>query len=288
MITLSYNGTPINSLSEIDNVNAYSTNYILNVENLSEESGIVQEPATLDEAKAYLRLEGFDSASTGLAVQPALPLTLNWNSATVQSGSLVNALIISLTREGISYTQAGAPGNLVFGFDQATGTVTFDTVGNVGNESIGITYAYLTGGGTVDDFDFDDTLISDMITEAREWVENYTGVHCVPKVLQVVFCNGSGYIELPGPVTSAMSGGTTELTLLGSQFPKVKTPTSAEITTQYNAGYNAGNAPRWVKNAILAYLAWAFEHRGDETNLKGFPERAASVCRPHRRVANWR
>lgn len=48
-------------------------------------------------------------------------------------------------------------------------------------------------------FDFDDTLIEELITEGRVWVEKYTGVHLIPKQLQVFLLNQAGMIELPGP-----------------------------------------------------------------------------------------
>jgi hypothetical protein len=180
-------------------------NLLINVEDLSEDSGPVLEPATLQEVKDYMRLEGFNA-------------------------------------------------------DDSPGT----------------------------DMDFDDLLIEDMIVEARMWIEKFTGLHLVPKRLQVTFCNGSGNFELPGPVQGAITitGDITTAEYIGTQFPKVRTQGN-EIVATYAAGYNYGTAPAWVKNAIKAYCVWAYERRGDETNLKGTPERAGAICRIHRRLSVW-
>lgn len=146
---------------------------------------------------------------------------------------------------------------------------------------------YLRLGGFVSDdngeqgFDFDDTLIEAMITEARMWVEKYTGQYLVPRTLTVVLLNQAGYIELPGPVDGTITwadDATPEM--VGS---KIKTKYGCELTATYDVGYT--EFPKWVENSILAYLAWAYENRGDEQ--AGSPERAAAIARPHRRVQSW-
>lgn len=203
-IRILYQGREVTSLRCLDNYNA-----ILSVNDLSEDSGPVLEPVTLQEVKDYMRLEGFNS-------------------------------------------------------DDSPGT----------------------------EMDFDDGLVTELITEARMWVEKYSGIHCVPKRLQVIASNGNGMIELPGPVvgTIDMLNGETAVTdykIVGSHFPLVRSPLSNNLTMTYAAGYDYGTAPAWVKGAIKAYCAWAYEHRGDEVNLKGSPERAAAICRPHRRVQTF-
>jgi hypothetical protein len=140
-----------------------------------------------------------------------------------------------------------------------------------------------------DEFDFDDSLLTSMIIEGRMWCEKYTGIHLVPKTLQVTATNGSGFIELPGPVTGTIAttyktDGTavTGAEWVGTIFPKLITTYSGMLILQYEAGYGT-DCPEWAKNAIKAYVAWAYEHRGDE-ELPGSPIRAASICRPYRRV----
>lgn len=143
------------------------------------------------------------------------------------------------------------------------------------------------------EFDFDDDLIESLITEARVWVEKYTGQSLIPKTLQVVLLNQAGYIELPGPVTGAIvitdkDGNTIDSStynLIGSQFPKLVTTFSNDITLTYNAGY--AQCPDGLKNAIKAYIAENYEHRGDEQPDKALTERAARKARPYRRVVVW-
>lgn len=169
-------------------------------------------------------------------------------------------------------------------------------------------YLRLTGFSPDDsgeqDFDFDDTLINSMIQEAREWVEKYTGQYIVPRSLSVVLLNQAGGMRLPGPVigsvvyTNLEAEAITTLRVVGTTFPKLlsdwvgwgESPRTNDynysadyITAAYEVGYEV--IPKWVKNAILAYVAWAFENRGDEQT--GSPERAAAICRPHIKKQAW-
>lgn len=148
-----------------------------------------------------------------------------------------------------------------------------------------------------DEFDFDDALVSSMITEARMWCEQYLGgeflmVGLIPRTIEVWLTNGAGPIRIPGPVTSALSditfadkngnAVTSEVFWMGATFPKLDGGFSDRVKLVYDAGYDV--PPEWVKNAILAYVVWAYEHRGDEDQVKGSPERAAAICRPYRRI----
>ncbi len=141
------------------------------------------------------------------------------------------------------------------------------------------------------EFDFDDTLIESMITEARMWVEKYTGQYLVPRTLTVVLLNQAGYKELPGPLSGtivltnedATVITSTGYTIIGDTFPKIATKFCDRITATYEVGYT--EFPKWVENSILAYVAWAYENRGDEQ--AGSPDRAAAIARPHRRRNPW-
>ena len=132
------------------------------------------------------------------------------------------------------------------------------------------------------EFDFDDTLIESMITEARMWVEKYTGLYLVPRTLTVVLLNQAGYIELPGPVLGTITWANDATPVMVGR--KVETKYDCKLTATYEAGYTS-DWPKWVENSILAYVAWAYENRGDEQ--AGSPERAAAIARPHRRVKAW-
>ena len=131
-------------------------------------------------------------------------------------------------------------------------------------------------------FDFDDTLIEAMITEARMWVEKYTGLYLVPRTLTVVLLNQAGYIELPGPVVGTITwADDAEPEMVGS---KIKTKYGCELTATYDVGYT--EFPKWVENSILAYVADHYEWRGDD-KAPAPNERAAQIARPHRRVQSW-
>ena len=69
-------------------------------------------------------------------------------------------------------------------------------------------YLRLNGFGSEDsgeqEFDYDDVLIESMITEARMWVEKYTGRFIVSREIIVVLLNQAGYIRLPGPVAGTI------------------------------------------------------------------------------------
>lgn len=262
-------------------------NLLLNVEDLSEDSGPVNEPATLQEVKDYLRLEGFGESSAGVSVQPPLSLTLAAGSFAIVQPGLIGQIIVSLSRSSSVYTEGDIPDNLVFAFNDTTGTITFNTPGNTGGESVAVVYGTTAGNINTDEFNFDDSLIEDLITEARQWCEKYTGIHLVPKRLQVTFCNGNGLFELPGPVQGdiTITGDLTTAEYIGTQFPKVKT-LGNEIVATYAAGYNYGTVPEWAKNAIKAYVADHYEYRGDDAPPAA-NKRAGQKCRPHRRASAW-
>jgi uncharacterized phiE125 gp8 family phage protein len=146
-----------------------------------------------------------------------------------------------------------------------------------------------------DDFDYDDDLIEDLITEGRVWVEKYTGLHLISKTLQVVLLNQAGGIELPGPVTGSVvvknQDGETidsdEYSLIGSQFKRLESTFDTKITLEYEAGYTRTNIPKGLKTAIRAYVAYAYTHRGEEIDDKALTESAARKARPYRRLSLW-
>lgn len=157
-------------------------------------------------------------------------------------------------------------------------------------------YLRLEGFSTDDsgeqDFDFDDTLISSMITEARDWVEKYTGQYIVPRSLTVVLLNQAGMIKLPGPVIGSVVFtdkddvviDSDDYDIIGTQWPKLETTYDERITAAYEVGY--ATYPKWVGNAILAYVADHYEFRGDD-KPEAPNERAAQICRPQRRITSW-
>ena len=54
------------------------------------------------------------------------------------------------------------------------------------------------------DFTFDDTLITNLIIQAREILENNTGDQLKTKTMTVIATNLCGMIKIPGPVTGIL------------------------------------------------------------------------------------
>jgi uncharacterized phiE125 gp8 family phage protein len=136
---------------------------------------------------------------------------------------------------------------------------------------------------------YDDDYITALISEARSWIEKYTGLYIIPRSIEVVLLNQAGSIELPGPVTSDITLmdkdgediDADDYDIIGGSI--IETTFCDRITASYEAGYTT--VPEWVKNAIYAYIAHSYENKGDEGG--GSPERCAAICRPYRRVKAW-
>lgn len=135
---------------------------------------------------------------------------------------------------------------------------------------------------------YDDTKLTELITEARMWIEKYTGLYIIQREITVALLNQAGCIELPGPIIGSVALtdkddvaiGTDDYTIIGSE---IETEFCDRINATYNVGYTS--APKWVKNAVYAYIAWRYDNRGDEGG--GSPEAAAAICRPYKVVPAW-
>jgi uncharacterized phiE125 gp8 family phage protein len=146
-----------------------------------------------------------------------------------------------------------------------------------------------------DNFDFDDDLIADLITEGRVWLEKYTGLNLIARTLRVYLLNQAGMIELPGPVTGVIVItkendeviDDADYKFIGSDFPKLVTRFETRLQLDYSAGYTNVTIPAGLKTAIKAYVADAYENRGDEQPDKALTERACRKARAYRRVTLW-
>lgn len=259
-------------------------------ENISEDSGPVTEPVTLQEVKDYLRLEGFaGDSSSGLVMQT--PISLSFTSGTsVQSALLqvAGVVVAQVIREGITYSPTtGTPGARQYVFDGTAGTVTFLIASN-GSETVDIQYGISGAAGTVDDFDFDDSLLETMIQAAREWCEAKTGCSLVFKRMRVPVTNLSGGISLPyGPVIGTVTAvdcegdeiDSSDIKLIGTKFPSLRLPKKANMVLTYDAGYNILTCPGGLKDAIKAHVAAVYENRGDEG--KADFSLASKLCGPY-------
>lgn len=243
-------------------------NIIHDVVNLT--SGTPVEPVTLQEVKDYLRLEGFlgvdesgDADTSGIVIQEPLELTLAEGATTVTSSLLTNSTIVSLTRSGTGYSQGDTVANLRF--THVGNTVTFLTVGGTGGEPVVIVYGTPQSNATNSAYYFDDNLIEELITAAREQMEAATGLHLVPKELQVYLTNEAGRMELPGPVTGTITatnseGTSIDITTFGGNFKKLLT-TGSDMILTYEAGYS--ELPKGLKIDILRCIANLYINRGD-------------------------
>lgn len=269
-------------------------NLIHSVEDISDESGEVTEPVTLAEAKNYLRLNGLGVEGTSVVMKEPLYLTIP-SSNFVQSGLLQGDTVViqSVEREGLGYSEVeGTPGNRQFSHDPVLGRITFELDG-VGLE-IKITYGILNVSEAPTDFDFDDELLSMMIAGSRERLEIYTGCSLIPKRIQAVITNLCGMTSLPagpvtGDVTATDSEGeeilTDDIKLIGTKFPDLKEPLQSEMNLTYNAGYST--LPKGLKNAILAEIAYRYEHRGDESPDAGVCKAAMVLANPYKRASAY-
>jgi uncharacterized phiE125 gp8 family phage protein len=167
-------------------------NYIYSETDVTSESGVFEEPVSLDEMKDYLRLEGYvDSAES--------------------------------TSDELS------------------------------------------------DFDFDDRLLTELITTSREKVESLTGTYIIPKTIEVVFTNDCGMIELPGPntqLTELLDSEDAEITsdnykLIGGMWKYLAYPCYCNMTATLEVGYET--CPKDLKKEIMRYTSYLYENRGDES-----------------------
>ncbi len=126
------------------------------------------------------------------------------------------------------------------------------------------------------DFPDHNTLITGLITAARQLLEKQLNITIAPKVLSVYFsCDGCYEYRLPyGPIGDVVSVSFTyeqgegvsissdDYKIIGADFKQFKGK-QGYYTIQYKAGYNP--APQAIKNGILKQVAWMYENRGDKT-----------------------
>lgn len=139
---------------------------------------------------------------------------------------------------------------------------------------------------SLSDFDYDDDLIDEIITAARESMEQYSGIILVPKTIEVVFSNEKGRIELPGPVgeiSEALddcgNGITlTDLKLVGNVWKYVKWPCYRDMVWTYAAGYGTDDLPalpKAIKLDIMRLAAYLYIHRGDDPAIQVYASQLA-------------
>ena len=131
---------------------------------------------------------------------------------------------------------------------------------------------------SLSDFDFDDSLIEDIIIPgARQLMEKCTGLSLIPKTLRVTLYNSSGNMEIPfGPVRSIVSlYDSNEVELLdtfyttnGGAFLRLGYPKYKGMVMTYEAGYIT--LPKSLKLEMLRLCAYMYENRGDDQSINKF------------------
>ncbi len=121
-------------------------------------------------------------------------------------------------------------------------------------------YLKMTG---IDD---DNTVIERIISESVDWVQEYCGISVVENEV-VTAVKIHNRIQLPyGPVKSIekVNGVAASTTSCYKLFPAtgdVRIEGVGEYTIEYTAGYDP--IPAKLLGAMYAYIAFAYEHRGD-------------------------
>lgn len=272
-------------------------NIIHDVHDVTNDSGEITEPVTLQEMKNFLRLEGFSTDGQQITMEDPMNKTLAEAATTIQDDLLINATILTLAREGIVYTKSLTVGNRKFVHDPSTGIVSFQDAGGPGGEGIDITYGY-TGASVGDDaYDFDNDLIEELITAAREGMEKFTGWSLVPHTWRVRLSNTAGEMELPysngletdssGPVLDSIindDGDDIEedsYKLRGSQFAFIDCA-GENVTVTYSV---TPTAPKKLKQAIMRDVAYHYENRNDEPGELAI--QAQAIARNFQRISVW-
>lgn len=118
----------------------------------------------------------------------------------------------------------------------------------------------------------DDDIITELITEARIWAEKFCAISILSKTVTAIL-QVKNRIELPyGPVIDISAvvikdrlgnivvPGCTTIVGLDGGFPHIAG--YGQFQVEYDAGYPI--VPADLIGAMLAYIAFAYEHRGDD------------------------
>lgn len=127
----------------------------------------------------------------------------------------------------------------------------------------------------VGDFDYDDTLIGDLIIAATELIEETAGISITSHEKEAVITNLCGMQEIPyGPVRNIASvvdsSGNTiaaaNYTIAGNLWKFLKYPFQKELTITYTAGYDHAateRLPKAIKTDIMRLVAYMYTNRGE-------------------------
>lgn len=123
------------------------------------------------------------------------------------------------------------------------------------------------------DYDDDDTLITALITEAREQLEKYTGLAFIIKTMTCQLQNDCGDIEIPyGPIYGELDptlitdydGNEISIQTYGLDYLSIRTKASF-IQIICSTGFE--DCPESLKTAIKAQVFFMYENRGERLSF---------------------
>jgi hypothetical protein len=132
-----------------------------------------------------------------------------------------------------------------------------------------------------------DNLFALWIRAARTKIEAYTGLSLIPRNIVAILSNPQGNMELPfGPVVSVPvfrdeNNVVQEITPQGLDFPYVPLPFDYSKVT-YTAGYDTGECPDELKQAILLQVCFWWENRGDQMS-NAYAPMVIAICQKWKR-----
>jgi uncharacterized phiE125 gp8 family phage protein len=143
----------------------------------------------------------------------------------------------------------------------------------------------------------DDSLITILITQAREAIEKATGLCLTSKLVSVWFNNPAGNLEMPfGPMDPTtfklydLNTGNEVLAanyfLTGDKFPSLNFPIWNKLKATYTSGYST--VPKDLKVAILDQIDFDYENRGADVeryDQTGVCQKAWRACQRYTRVS---
>lgn len=138
------------------------------------------------------------------------------------------------------------------------------------------------------DYTEKDTLITSLITAARQVLEDKYDIGIIEKDLLVVVDNSCGGIDLPGAPIGAITGVDIDgvavtLTTIGESDKYIESPCSCYIKLSYKSGYAIAQVPEVYKTAIKEQVLWMFENLGDVETIDKICPMAAACLKPYRR-----
>jgi len=124
----------------------------------------------------------------------------------------------------------------------------------------------------------EDSLISALITAARQKAEEYTKRAFITQSWELALDSASGKVYLPRPPVQAINEvildgeivSTENYALVGQDVFYAKIPLNAVnpagLVIRYTSGYGntATDVPQAIRQAIMMLVAHLYEHRGDE------------------------